>query len=119
MDKRPGCDTGMALGVFLLRVLFGAAIINSTVSAWVSLTVVALSFYLGLGKRRNELKKCAASGETRKVLGTYSYEFPDKFMYLCLTLAVAFYALWSRDARLLPNTERKSWSGQCLCSLSF
>lgn len=109
----------MALGVFLLRVLFGAAIINSTVSAWVSLTVVALSFYLGLGKRRNELKKCAASGETRKVLGAYTYEFLDKFMYLCLTLAVAFYALWSRDARLLPNTERKSWSGQCLCSLSF
>lgn len=62
VDKRPGCDTGMALGVFLLRVLFGAAIINSTVSAWVSLTVVALSFYLGLGKRRNELKNARLPG---------------------------------------------------------
>ena len=62
-----------------------------------------MSFYLGLGKRRNELKKCAASGETRKVLGTHSYEFLDKFMYLCLTLAVAFYALWSRDAEVVAK----------------
>ena len=33
------------------------------------LTVFALSFYLGLGKRRNELKKTRDSGgSTRKVL---------------------------------------------------
>lgn len=108
----PFLDVVLLVSGFLLRVLFGAAIINSTVSAWVSLTVVALSFYLGLGKRRNELKKCTASGETRKVLGAYTYEFLDKFMYLCLTLAVAFYALWSRDAEIVAKygTENLVWT---------
>lgn len=108
----PFLDVVLLVSGFLLRVLFGAAIIDSTVSAWVSLTVVALSFYLGLGKRRNELKKSGASGKTRKVLSAYTYEFLDKFMYLCLTLAVAFYALWSRDAEIVAKygTENLVWT---------
>lgn len=108
----PFLDVVLLVSGFLLRVLFGAAIIDSTVSAWVSLTVVALSFYLGLGKRRNELKKSTVSGGTRKVLGAYTYEFLDKFMYLCLTLAVAFYALWSRDAEIVAKygTENLVWT---------
>jgi len=111
------CNLGYSLGLknipfldivllvmgFMLRVLYGAAIIGSDVSAWVYLTVISLSFYLGLGKRRNELRKNNGEAGTRKVLNFYSFEFLDKFMYLCLTLAIAFYALWSADARIVAK----------------
>ena len=95
---------------FVLRVVYGAAIVNSSTSAWVYLTIFSLSFYLGLGKRRNELTK--ASGATRRVLQYYSYEFLDKFMYLCLTLAVTFYALWSADAEVAAKygTDKLVWT---------
>ena len=98
-----------------MRVLYGAAIINSEVSAWVYLTVTSLSFYLGLGKRRNEQKKLAAHGtvgNTRAVLSAYSYSFLDKFMYVCLTLSVAFYALWSADEKIAVKygTDKLVWT---------
>ena len=120
------CNLGYSLGLknipfldivllvmgFMLRVLYGAAIIGSGVSAWVYLTVISLSFYLGLGKRINELKKSKGETSTRKVLSFYSFEFLDKFMYLCLTLAVAFYALWSADAEIEVKygTDKLIWT---------
>lgn len=106
----PFVDIILLVTGFVLRVTYGAAIISSSTSAWVYLTVFALSFYLGLGKRRNELSK--TTGETRKVLQYYSYEFLDKFMYLCLTLAITFYALWSADGEVAAKygTDKLIWT---------
>ena len=103
MKNIPIVDVTILVTGFLIRIMYGAIVTGISISNWLYLTVIALAFYFALGKRRNELKKCAASGETRKVLGAYSYEFLDKFMYLCLTLAVAFYALWSRDAEIVAK----------------
>ena len=106
----PFLDIVLLVMGFVLRVVYGAAIVGSSTSAWVYLTVFSLSFYLGLGKRRNELKR--TQGSTRKVLQYYSYEFLDKFMYLCLTLAVTFYALWSADAQVAAKygTDKLIWT---------
>lgn len=106
----PFLDIVLLVMGFVLRVVYGAAIVGSSTSAWVYLTVFALSFYLGLGKRRNELTK--TQGDTRKVLQYYSYEFLDKFMYLCLTLAVTFYALWSADSEIVAKygTDKLIWT---------
>ena len=106
----PFLDIVLLVLGFVLRVLYGAAIVGSVTSAWVYLTVFALSFYLGLGKRRNELAK--GKEGTRKVLQYYSYEFLDKFMYLCLTLAVTFYALWSADGEITAKygTDKLIWT---------
>jgi len=108
----PFVDIALLVSGFLLRVLYGAAIIDSTVSEWVYLAVIALSFYLGLGKRRNEMKKIGSQKKTRRVLEFYSYEFLDKFMYLCLTLAIAFYALWSADEKIVEKygTNKLMWT---------
>ena len=108
----PFLDVVLLVAGFLLRVMYGAALIHVGLSSWVYLTVISLSFYLGLGKRRNELKRAGASGKTRKVLSYYTYEFLDKFMYLCLTLAVAFYALWSADQEVIENygTDKLIWT---------
>lgn len=93
--------TIVALG-FVLRVLFGGLLAGVQVSDWLLLTVMMGSYYMALGKRRNELRD--AKKKTRAVLAHYSYEFLDKQMYLFLTLAVAFYSLWSVDARTAPHT---------------
>ena len=53
------------------------------------------SYYMALGKRRNELRD---SGEkTRAVLRHYTDAFLSQSMYMFLTLTIAFYSLWSAD----------------------
>ena len=81
---------------FVLRVLFGGAIISVNISSWLYLTIFSISFYLGLGKRRNEYIK-HTDKDTRTVLKFYNKDFLDKNMYMCMSLAIAFYALWAKD----------------------
>lgn len=87
---------------FLLRIYYGSEIIDVSVSNWLYLTVLALSFYLGLGKRRNEIV-VSGEKESRSVLCFYSYEFLDKNMYVCSGLAIVFYSLWCVDAATIAN----------------
>lgn len=77
---------------YLLRIYYGALIISMPISSWLYLTVLSMAFFLGFGKRRNELRTQGES--SRKVLRQYSPEFLDKAMYLCLGLTIVFYALW-------------------------
>ena len=97
--------TILALG-FLIRVLYGGVLINVEISSWLFLTVLSISFYLGLGKRRNELMVQEKVGNTRKVLKYYNKEFLDKNMYMCLSMAIVFYSLWCKDL----NYEYIMWT---------
>lgn len=94
----PIVDITILVAGFLIRILYGALVTGITISNWLYLTVIALSFYFALGKRRNELKHIS-SGETRQVLKSYPIDFLDKNMGMCLTLANVFYALWSMDEK--------------------
>lgn len=96
----PIVDVTILVSGFLIRILYGALITEITISNWLYLTVITLSFYLALGKRRNELKQIG-DGETRQVLKAYPVSFLDKSMGMCLTLANAFYALWSMDEQTI------------------
>ena len=96
----PIVDITILVSGFLIRILYGAVITQITVSNWLYLTVIAISFYFALGKRRNELKHIS-SGETRQVLKAYPVSFLDKSMSMCLTLANTFYALWSMDEKTI------------------
>lgn len=94
----PMVDIVILVSCFVLRVVHGAAIIGVSVSNWLYLTIISFSFYLSLGKRRNEMKKSSESGKNvREVLKYYNTEFLDKNMYLCLALTIAFYSLWCVD----------------------
>lgn len=96
----------LALG-FLIRVLYGGALINVEVSNWLFLTVLSISFYLGLGKRRNELIAQEKTGNTtRSVLKYYNKEFLDKNMYMCLSMTIIFYSLWCQDL----NSDYIMWT---------
>jgi len=77
---------------YVLRIYYGALLIDTSVSSWLYLTVLSGAFFLGFGKRRNELRNQGSF--SRKVLQQYPPEFLDKAMYLCLGLTITFYALW-------------------------
>lgn len=92
----PIADITILSSGYLIRLLYGAIIIDTTVSKWLCLIVIAVAFYFSLGKRRNELKQHGSDG-TRTVLKSYSMDFLNKSMTMCLTLTNVFYALWSLD----------------------
>ncbi len=81
---------------YILRIYFGALLVDVEISAWLYLSMMSLSFFLGFGKRRNELLK---RGMTyRQVLRYYPKEFLDKVMYMFLGITIVFYSLWCEAA---------------------
>lgn len=89
--KLPLLDIVLLASGFFLRVLYGAVITDIQMSAWLYLVIVAGAFYMGFGKRRNEL--LMQSG-TRDVLKEYSTGYLDREMVCAQTLSIIFYALW-------------------------
>ncbi|AWK50029.1 prenyltransferase [Clostridium beijerinckii] len=95
LKNLPIIDVSILVSGFLIRVLYGSSITGIETSKWLYLTVIAMSFYLGLGKRRNEYQN--QGDKTRNVLKYYNHDFLDKNMYMCLGLTIVFYALWCVD----------------------
>ena len=87
--------TILALG-FVLRVTYGGVGLEIDISNWLFLTILSVSFYMALGKRRNELIKNGS--DSRKVLKSYNKDFLDKNMYMFLALTIVFYSLWAVSA---------------------
>lgn len=92
--------TILVLG-YIIRIYYGATVINVTVSNWLYLTVLFMAFFLGLGKRRNEIEKTGT--KSRKVLTVYTKEFLDKTMYMCLGLTIMSYSLWCEEISKLQG----------------
>lgn len=86
--------TILSLG-FYLRVLMGSIITNITISTWLYLVVVSGAFYMGFGKRRNELRN--EGNKARKVLEKYTFTFLDKSMNTCMTLSIVFFSFWCME----------------------
>lgn len=94
----PLLDVVILVSGFFVRVLYGASILDITVSNWLYLTVISISFFFALGKRRNEIIKNGSRG--RSVLKKYSKDFLDKNMYMFLSMSIIFYSLWVSDKYL-------------------
>lgn len=88
---------------FLLRPMYVGVISDIVVSKWLYLMINFGSFYLGFGKRRNEILKNGKDG--RKVLQFYTKEFLDKNMYVCLSLTIVSYTLWSVDKETILKVK--------------
>jgi len=91
----PIIDVVIIVTGFVLRVMFGGVSINIEVSKYLYLMIIFGSFYLGFGKRRNEIIK--NGDKSRSVLKMYNKDFLDKNMYVALALAVVSYTLWCVD----------------------
>lgn len=101
LKNLPIIDITILVSGFLIRVLYGSAVTAIEVSNWLYLTVISMSFYLGLGKRRNEL--VTQGSKSRKVLKFYNHDFLDKNMYMCLGLTIVFYSLWCVDSTTIAR----------------
>ena len=99
----PLLDVAIIVLGFLIRVMYGASLLNIEVSNWLYLTVLSASFYLAFGKRRNEINKNGIGA--RKVLKYYNQEFLDKNMYMCLSIAIICYSLWATDTQMVTKTH--------------
>lgn len=91
----PIVDIVILASGFLIRVLYGSVITGIELSNWLYLTILSFSFYMGLGKRRNELNR--ASDKGREVLKYYNKSFLNNSMYMCMALGIVFYSLWCID----------------------
>ncbi len=98
----PILDVVLLAGGFVLRVYYGAFLINVSVSNWLFLTILNASLFMGLGKRLKELSasKNSSKGDVRKVLEKYSENFLESFMYICLALSICFYSLWTMEQNI-------------------
>lgn len=97
LKNEPILDIALLTSGFLIRVLYGSALTGIEVSYWLYLTVVSMAFYLVLGKRRNEFMQ-QSGNDTRHVLKYYTLPFLDKHMYMCLSLTIVFYTLWTMES---------------------
>lgn len=77
-----------------LRLLFGGVICNIQVSSWLFLTIVCLSLFMGIGKRRGEYVDNSAMN-TRPVLDHYTLTWLNGQLYFMLGLGIVFYSLWA------------------------
>lgn len=88
---------------YIIRLYYGATVIDVQISSWLYLTVMSIAFFLGLGKRRNEM--LLQGTDTRKVLKDYNAKFLDKNMYLCLGMTFVFYSLWCESMSELLSSQ--------------
>ena len=91
----PIIDVVILVSGFVLRVMYGGVVVNVEVSKYLYLMIIFGAFYLGFGKRRNEIIK--NGNKSRKVLSLYNKDFLDKNMYVALALAIVSYTLWCVD----------------------
>jgi 4-hydroxybenzoate polyprenyltransferase len=97
----PIIDIAVLASGYVIRVIFGALIIGVNISVWLCLVVTMGAFYLGMGKRRNELT--GNEKGRREVMRFYTHNFLDKNMYVCQALCVVFYAFWSIDSTTIEK----------------
>ena len=97
LKDKPIIDIVILAFGFVNRVFYGGFITGIVISKWLYLVVTTGSLFMGLGKRRNELK---VQKDTRAVLKYYNEGFLDKNMYVCIALADVFYTLWTLE---MPN----------------
>ena len=99
----PIIDISILASGFVIRTFFGGFVSGVEISQWLFLVITTGSLYMGLGKRRNEIRMLGKD-DTREVLKHYTVSFLDKNMYVCVALANVFYALWTLE---MPNPNMR------------
>lgn len=91
----PLVDVTILASGYLIRLFAGGVLADVKVSDWMFLTVLSTAFFLGFGKRRNELVQYGQEG--RKILDKYTIGFLDKSLQLFSTLTIVCYSLCCAD----------------------
>jgi 4-hydroxybenzoate polyprenyltransferase len=81
---------------YILRVYAGAVAINAHMSVWFLLTVISLSLFLAVGKRRSEMTLLAGTGhQVRETLKRYTSQLLDIYTAMFATASWLTYALFT------------------------
>ena len=95
LKQIPIIDIIVLVSGFVLRVLYGGITVNISLSKYLYLMIIFGAYYLGFGKRRNEIKN--NGNASRSVLTKYNESFLDKNMYVSYALSVVTYTMWCVD----------------------
>ena len=104
----PLLDIFILASGFVIRVLFGVAMIGATASAWLLLCTSALALFLCFAKRRSDLVQ-RIDVNHRPSLQGYRISFLDHSMLICAAMALLTYAIYSIESKVfLPGREMAS-----------
>ena len=87
----PIIDIALLSSFFIIRIYYGASLINITVSSYLHLTIMSVAFLMGANKRNKEK---ILNSNSRGSLAFYSSEFLTKISQVFLGLSIVFYSLW-------------------------
>jgi decaprenyl-phosphate phosphoribosyltransferase len=84
---------------YMLRVFAGEVISNTHISAWLLLSVISISIFLAIGKRRSELTLLSHQAgpieSTRKTLSHYTDKLLDIYLSIFATSTFISYSLFT------------------------
>ena len=83
---------------FVLRVIAGGVLTNTSISSWLILTTIGLSLLLAFGKRRSEktiLSDSKTEAETRKTLKSYPDTLLDSMITMSATFSIVTYSFFT------------------------
>ncbi|WP_414551739.1 decaprenyl-phosphate phosphoribosyltransferase [Anabaena sp. CCY 0017] len=101
-------DVGAIATGFVLRAYAGAAATGIVLSTWFLLCTAMLALFLGIEKRKAELRLAQIKGgKTRSVLKRYSLPLLNRMENVVTTGTIVTYALWSSGPAL--NGASTSW----------
>ena len=95
LKHQPILDIMTISGGFVLRALGGAAAADVEVSGWFILCIGLLAFFLGIEKRKAEIRSVGQEGGTRMVLRHYSLPLLLRMESVVTASAMMAYALWT------------------------
>lgn len=102
LKEQPILDIMTIAGGFVLRALGGAAAAGVPASGWFILCVGLLAFFLGVEKRKAELRAVADREAARSVLGAYSLSWLRRMESVVTASALMAYALWTLEGADTP-----------------
>ncbi len=116
LKKIPILDVLTIASGYILRVYAGAVVINAHMDVWFLLTVISLSLFLAVGKRRSEMTLLKGTGNTEAVRSTlkrYTEQLLDIYTAMFAT------ATWLTYALFTFNQPKISFEGRVLTLMSF
>jgi 4-hydroxybenzoate polyprenyltransferase len=102
LKEQPIIDIMVIAGGFVLRALGGAAAAGVPASGWFILCIGLLAFFLGIEKRKAELREVGEEEETRSVLQEYSLSWLRRMESVVTASALMAYALWTLEGADTP-----------------
>ena len=92
---------------FVIRVLFGCALVLAVPSPWLLLCTSTLALFLGFAKRRADLLEDELDLDHRPSLRGYNHAFLDQAVGICAGVAILSYALYCIEVKNIFQAGRE------------